>query len=170
MLVFTNRDYTPYCTLLYSISRANEISSQQQLQSINSVNSSYSCAKLLVGEACRKVFHERWNSWPSVLQKLESLLRAIRSAFYCIFKENHTLLWFLKSLHKNPRIKKLESIHGQHFIERKNEGRIPVKKMESEDSTLCPETLTFHLRSSLVRTFDPTTNPNKLRIQALITV
>jgi hypothetical protein len=40
-----------------------------------------------------------------------------------LFKENHTvptLHWFEKSLQKNPRTGKLESIHELHFVEQKN--------------------------------------------------
>jgi hypothetical protein len=43
------------------------------------------------------------------------LLHAIHSPFMADFKENHTLLWFEKSLQKIRETKNLESIHEQHF-------------------------------------------------------
>ncbi len=60
--------------------------------------------------------------------------------------------WILKKIihfssFKNPykkirETRKLESIHRQHFVERKNEDRKPDKTRVREDSSLCPETST----------------------------
>ena len=51
----------------------------------------------------------------TVTRDSDLLLHANHSAFYWgDFKENHTFLWF-KALQTNPRNKKLESIHGEHF-------------------------------------------------------
>ncbi len=45
----------------------------------------------------------------------------------------YTLLWFLKSLQKIRETRKLDSIHDQHFVERKNEGRKKTgEKLESD--------------------------------------
>jgi hypothetical protein len=55
------------------------------------------------------------------------------------FKENHSVLWFLKSLQKIRETIKLESIHEKHFPERKSEGRQPDKNLSL---SLYPETLT----------------------------
>ncbi len=43
------------------------------------------------------------------------------------FTETHTLFRFKIPYKKNPRNKKTESIHEQHFVEWKNEGRKPGK-------------------------------------------
>jgi hypothetical protein len=81
-------------------------------------------------------------------KRLESLLHAIRSAFFCFWRIlKKTILFsdFKKSLQKNPRNKKTRV---SSFCRTENKGRKPDKNL-----SLCPETSTknavheFHLWS-----------------------
>ncbi len=59
-------------------------------------------------------------------KRLESIsLGYSQSRLLADFKENHSLLWFEKSLQKICEPWKLESIHEKHFVKRINEGREP---------------------------------------------
>jgi hypothetical protein len=52
------------------------------------------------------------------------------------FEENCSFLWFKKPVQKIREIKRRESIHEQHFVERKNEGRKTDKAQVWQDSSL----------------------------------
>jgi hypothetical protein len=59
---------------------------------------------------------------------LRPLLHAIHSPFYADFKENHTLLWFLKSLQKSAKQENSSLIMKRIlYIEQKNKGEISTK-------------------------------------------
>jgi hypothetical protein len=75
------------------------------------------------------------------LTKDSSLLfHAIHSPFYWRSIKKTYCSLVLNSLQKNPRNKKLESIHKQYFVKRKHEGRKPEKTCVCEkDSCLCPK-------------------------------
>ncbi len=82
-------------------------------------------------------------------KRLESFAPWYSKSFLLVdFKENHTLLWFKKSV-KKPRYKKTRVYP---WIEPKNDGRKPDKNWFWEDLSLCPESSTknavqeFHLR------------------------
>jgi hypothetical protein len=93
----------------------------------------------------------RWNFGHLFEKRLESLAPCYSQSFYWwIFKENQTLLWFLKYI-KNRKTRQLVSIHEKHLLNGKMREANQTKIRVWEDSTLCPETSTknavheFHL-------------------------
>jgi hypothetical protein len=74
--------------------------------------------------------------------------------FYWRVLKKTILSLVLITLIKNPRTRKFESVHEEHYVERKNDGIKPDKNSSLEDSSLRPETSTknafqeFHLSIS----------------------
>jgi hypothetical protein len=74
------------------------------------------------------------------------------------FKENHTILWFYKSL-QIRETRKLKSIHELHFVELKNEGKKPDKISSLRRLKFMPRNLDknaiqeFHLRCAKLYSF-----------------
>jgi hypothetical protein len=85
---------------------------------------------------------------------LSLLLHAIHSPFYRRILKETILLSDLKNLYKKIReTRKLEYIHEQHLVERKNAGRKPNKNSSHRRLKFMPRTSTknaiqeFHLRT-----------------------
>jgi hypothetical protein len=108
----------------------NYSSWQARLSTIHGVNKYRHCRDGILGHQ----FKKRLKSFASSYS--QSLLLAD-------FKENHTLLSFLKILTKNPRNKKTQvySIHEYHFVKQKNEDRKPDKNSSLRRLEFMPRNL-----------------------------
>jgi len=74
------------------------------------------------------------------------LLHVIHSPFYCrILKKTIRYSGFKNTYKKIPETRELESIHEQHFVERKNEGRKLETRVYAQKTRLKNAVQEFHL-------------------------